>query len=136
MQEHSQPQSCVQLFDIVFAIKKFRFCGAHFKCILAWERSISKSYLLEWNDPLLVIFHLPYSKYRGVRVWVHVFARVVIRIKIFHLFLTRVVRVALVLHSCHSRFTRVALVLHLCCTCVAFVLLVLHSCCSCLVLVL
>ena len=31
--------------------------------------------------PLLVIFHLPYSKYRGVKI---VFTRVVIEIKIFH----------------------------------------------------
>ena len=34
--------SSVQLFDIAFAIKKFSFCGALFKRILAWKRDISK----------------------------------------------------------------------------------------------
>ena len=29
-----QLQSSVHLFDIAFAIKKFSFCGALFKCIL------------------------------------------------------------------------------------------------------
>ena len=42
VQGHLQPQSSVQLFDITFAIKKFNFCGALFKCILAWKRGISK----------------------------------------------------------------------------------------------
>ena len=37
-----QLQSSVQRFDIAFAIKKFSFCGALFKRILAWERGISK----------------------------------------------------------------------------------------------
>ena len=41
LQEHLQLQSSVQLFDIAFAIKKFSFCGALFKCILAWKRGIS-----------------------------------------------------------------------------------------------
>ena len=35
-------QSSVQRFDIAFAIKKFNFCGALFKRILAWKRGISK----------------------------------------------------------------------------------------------
>ena len=42
MQEHLQLQSSVQLFDIAFTIKKFSFCGALFKHILAWKRGISK----------------------------------------------------------------------------------------------
>ena len=42
LQEHLQLQSSVQLFDIAFAIKKFSFCGALFKRILAWKRDISK----------------------------------------------------------------------------------------------
>ena len=32
-----QLQSSVQRFDIAFAIKKFSFCGALFKRILAWK---------------------------------------------------------------------------------------------------
>ena len=31
-----------QLFDIPFSIKKFSFCGALFKRILAWKQDISK----------------------------------------------------------------------------------------------
>ena len=37
-----QLQSSVQRFDIAFAIKKFSFCGALFKRILAWKQGISK----------------------------------------------------------------------------------------------
>ena len=44
-----QLQSSVLLFDISFAIKKFSFCGALFKHILAWERGISKRWFLEWS---------------------------------------------------------------------------------------
>ena len=35
VQGYLQLQSSVQLFDIAFAIKKFSFCGALFKRILA-----------------------------------------------------------------------------------------------------
>ena len=34
-----QLQSSAQLFDTAFAIKKFSFCGALFKCILAWNET-------------------------------------------------------------------------------------------------
>ena len=54
--------------------------------------------------PLLVIFHLRYSKYR---VWKHVFTGVVIKIKNFHSCRTRVVRVALVSHTSRTRVARV-----------------------------
>ena len=33
----------VYIFYILFAIKKFVFCGALFKRILAWERGTSKT---------------------------------------------------------------------------------------------
>ena len=42
VQGYLQLQSSVQLFDIAFAIKKFSFCGALFKRILAWKRDIFK----------------------------------------------------------------------------------------------
>ena len=29
-------------FDMAFSITKFSFCGTNFKCILTWERGISK----------------------------------------------------------------------------------------------
>ena len=46
VQGHLQLQSSAQLFDIAFAIKKFSFCGALFKRILAWKRDISKRQFL------------------------------------------------------------------------------------------
>ena len=66
------------------------------------------------NVPLLIVFHLPYSKYKMVKIG-------------FCLCSTRVSLVPLVLHSCCSCLTHVALVLHLCrqyCTGVALVSLV------------
>ena len=42
VQGHLQLQSSVQLFDVAFSIKKFSFCDALFKRILAWKRDISK----------------------------------------------------------------------------------------------
>ena len=42
VQGHLQLQSSVQLFDIAFAIKKFSFCRALFKRILAQKQDISK----------------------------------------------------------------------------------------------
>ena len=42
VQGHLQLQSSVQRFHITFAIKKFSFCGALFKRILAWKQDISK----------------------------------------------------------------------------------------------
>ena len=78
-------------------------------------------------DPLHVIFHLRYSKYRGVRICFYS-----CRYQNQNFF-TRVVQVAFVLHSCRSCSTRVALVLHPCCSCltrVTLVLLVSHSCCT------
>ena len=36
-------QFSVELFCLLFTIKKFTFCGALFKRILAWERGTSKT---------------------------------------------------------------------------------------------
>ena len=86
--------------------------------------------------PLLIVFHLPYSKYKGAKICFYSFRY---KIKIFHSCRTRVVRLALVSHSCHQCITRVALVSHSCHQClilVASVALVSHSCRSCLALVL
>ena len=80
------------------------FCGALFKYILAWERGISKRYFLQKKYSSPLIFHLPYSSYRGVFFCV--------KIKVFHSCRTRVVCVALLSLSCR---TRVAHVWHLFC---------------------
>ena len=78
--------------------------------------------------PLLVIFHLPYSKYRYVKICFYEFVSLS-KSKFF----TRVVRVALVWHSCRSCLTRVTLVLlvlHSCRSCRTRVARVWHSCCK------
>ena len=72
--------------------------------------------------PLLVVFHLPYSKYKGVKIC-------------FYSCRYQNQNFSLMSHSCSSCSTRVAHVLHLYCSClthVASVTLVLHSCRSCL----
>ena len=78
--------------------------------------------------PLLVIFDLPYSKYRGVKIW-------------FYSYRYQNQNFSLVSHPCRSCSThialvshcvvRVALVSHLFGIRVARVSLVLHSCCQC-----
>ena len=76
--------------------------------------------------PLLVIFHLPYSKYRGVKIC-------------FYSCRYQNQNFSLVSHSCRSGSThvaRVSLVLHSYRQCRTRVALVSHSCCSCLALVL
>ena len=46
---------------------------------------------------LLIVFHMPYSKYKGVKIC---FYSCRYKIKIFHWCRTLVVRAALVSHSC------------------------------------
>ena len=70
--------------------------------------------------PFLVIFHLPYSKYKGVKIY-------------FYSCRYQNQNFSLAWHSCHSCSTRAALVSfvqHSCYTCVAIVLLLYHSCCT------
>ena len=66
-----------------------------------WQRNEAFPQVSSQNEivPLLVIFHLPYSKYRGVKIY-------------FHSCRTRVVRLALVSLVSHSCRTRVW---HSCC---------------------
>ena len=120
VQWHLQLQFSVQLFDVAFSIKKFSFCGAFFKHILAWKRDISKKWFLEWNcsSPYSLVFHLPYSEYKDVKMFL---LMLLSKSKIF----THVALVSLVKHLCHY-----------CCTRVALMSLISHSCCSCLALVL
>ena len=72
--------------------------------------------------PLLVVFHLPYSKHKGVKIC-------------FYPCRYQNQNFSLVSYSCCSCSTLVALVLHSCCSCltrVTLVLLVSHSCCICI----
>ena len=118
MQGHLQLQSSVKLVDIAFVIKKFSFYGALFKRILAWKSNISKKYCLEWNCSSPYSLHLPYSKYKGVKIC---FYSCRYKFKIFHSGRTRVVRVALVslvystrVALLRTRVWLVSLVSHLC----------------------
>ena len=61
--------------------------------------------------PLLIVVHLPFSKYKVVKIC---FYSCRYKIKIFNSCRTRVVRVALVSHSCRQSSTRVAFVSHSC----------------------
>ena len=132
LQGHLQLQSIIQPFDIAFAIKKFNFCGASFKRILAWKDAFPNRSSQNDIPPFLILIHLPYSKYKGVKIY---FICVIIKIKSFH---SCVVLVSFRQRSCRTCVARLALVSHLCrtrVTSVSLVLLVLHlcylhSCCS------
>ena len=103
--------------QIAFAIKKFSFCGALFKRILAWERGISKRQFIE-IVPFLVVFRLPYSKYKGLKIC-------------FYWCRYQNQNFSLVSQSCRSGSTCVALVSHSCRSClirVASVALVFLMC--------
>ena len=80
-------------------LPSFSFCGALFKRILACEQGISKGRPQNEIVPVLGIFHVPYSKYRGVKICFHSCRR---QNQFF----------SLVSHSCR---TRVARIWHSCC---------------------
>ena len=113
-----QLQSSVYLFDISFAIKKFSFCGAIFKSILAWERGISKRQFLESScssacnlslaiyqmygcENMFLLLSLSKSKF-FTRVALVPFVQKSCRTRVVHVAL-----VSLVSHSCCTRFARV-----------------------------
>ena len=62
---------------------------------------------------LLVTFHLPYSKCRGVKICSYQNQNY--QIKIFHSYRTRIALVSLVSHACRIPVARVACVWHSCC---------------------
>ena len=114
----------LQYFTKAVILRRARsFCGALFKRIL--KRGISNRQFIE-IVPLLVVLHLPYSKYKGVKMFL------LVQLSKSNFF-TCAVRVALVSHSCCSCLTRlasVALVSHSCCSCRTRVACVWHSCCK------
>ena len=69
LQGHLKPQSIIQPFDIAFAIQKFNFCGASFKQNLAWKDAFPNGSSLNEILLLLVVIHLSYSKYKGVKIY-------------------------------------------------------------------
>ena len=93
----------IQLLPLKSSVFVVHFSNAFWHGNEAFPKFSSQNEIV----PLLVIFHLPYSNYRGIKIC---FTRVVIKIKMFHSCHTRVVCVALLSHSCHSCSTCVALV--------------------------
>ena len=100
----------------------------HFSNII-WHgnKALTKGISKNEFAPLLLIFHLQYSKYRGVKICFYLCryqnqsAPVVLHlcVVVLHFYLSCSIRIALVLHSCCSCLTHVvclALVLHSCCT--------------------
>ena len=95
---------------------KFSFCGACFKRIWHGSETFPKGSSQNQIVPLLVVFHLPYHKYNGVKIC-------------FYSCGHQNQNFSLVSHSCLSCSTRVvlvSLVSHPYRTCVALVLLVSH----------
>ena len=116
VQGRLQLQSSVQLFDRALVIKKFSFCAAHLNAFWHGNKTFRKGTSQHEIVPLLVVFQLPYSKYKCVKIC-------------FYPCRYQNQKFSLVSHSCRSRSTRVALVTHSCRTCVTIVSLVLHSDC-------
>ena len=84
------------------------------------------------QNEIVPLFLLSFTCYTvNIWVWKYVFIRVVIKVKVFYLCHTRVIRVALMSHSCSTRVSCVSIVLHSCHsyhTRVAFVSLVPGTC--------
>ena len=124
MREHARIFAATIQSTTFCAIKTFSFCGARFLNAF-WHRNkvFPKDSSSKENVPLLVVFHLPYSKYKDVKIC-------------FYSCRQQNQNFLLVSHSCRSCSTRVTPVSCQYYSRVAFVLLVLHLCRSCLTLVL
>ena len=117
MQGHLQLQSSVQLFDIAFAIKSLVFVVHFLNAFWHGNETFPKSSSYNEIVVLPVVFNLPYSKYKGVKIC-------------FYSCLYQNQYFSLVSHSCRLCSTRVALVAHSCCSCSTCVVPVSHSRCS------
>ena len=95
MQGHLHLESSVQLFEIAFSIKRFSFCGALLNAYWHGNETFPKGSSYNEIVPLLVVFHLPYSKYNVVKIC-------------FYLCRYQNQNFSLVSHSCRSCSTRVA----------------------------
>ena len=118
MQGYLQLQSSVQLFDIAFAIKSLVFVVHLLNAFWHGNETFPKGSSEREIVPLLSLFHLPYSKYKVVKIC-------------FYLCCYQNQNISLVLYSRRSCSTRIALVSHSCRLCLTRVALVLHSCHSC-----
>ena len=127
MQKNWQLQSSVQLFDIACSIKNFNFVVRFLNAFRHGNKTFSKVTSQNQISPLLVVFHLPYSNHKGVKICFNSCrCQNQIFFKIFQN--SRVALVSFVQHSCGTRVTLMPLVQHSCRACAAFMLLVFHSC--------
>ena len=118
---------CLKILPLKSSVFVVHFSNVIWHGNEALTKGISKNEFV----PLLLIFHLQYSKYRGVKICFYLChyqnqsAPIVLHLCVVH--------VVLVLHSYLSCSIRIALVLHSCCSCLTHVVcvaLVLHSSCT------
>ena len=126
VQGYLQLQSSVQHFDIAFAIKKFFFVVHFLNAFWHENEAFLKDCSQNEIIALLVVFHLPYSKYKG-----HTLMFLLVSLSKSKFF-TRFALVSFVQHSCRTCVALCRSYL----THIALVSLVSHSCRSCLALVL
>ena len=107
--------------NFIFPLKSLVFAVHFLNAFQHGEETFPKSSSQNEIVPLLIVFHLPYSKYKGVKIC-------------FYSCRYQNQNFSLVSHSCRSCRTCVALVslvLHSCRTCVAHISLVPQSCRQC-----
>ena len=105
----------IQLLPLKSSVFVVHFSNAFWHGNKAFPKVSSQNGIV----PLLVIFHLPYSKHRGVKIC-------------FYSCCYQNLNFSLVSHLCRSRAVRVALVSQSCCSFSTGVALVSQSCRSCL----
>ena len=115
----------MQLFPLKSLVFVVHFLNAFWHGKETFPKSSSQNEIV----PLLIVFHLPYGKYKGVEMFLLVslskskfFACVALVSVVQHSCRTRVVSVSLVSHSCRYCRTRVAFVSHSCRSCLALAL--------------
>ena len=124
----------------LFPLKSLVFVVHFLNAFWHGKETFTKSNSQNKAFPHLIVFHLPCSKYKGVKIC---FYSCRYENQNFSLVShsccscsTRVALVSIVQHSCRTCVTLVSLVSHSCCSRVVSVALVLHSCGSWLTLVL
>ena len=112
----------------LFPLKNFVFVVHFLNAFWHGKETFPKSSSQNEIVPLVIVFHLPYSKYKVVKIC---FYSCRYKFKIFHSCRTRVVCVAVTSHSCRQCSNCVLLVshsFHSCLTSVAVLSLVSYSC--------
>ena len=110
----------------LFPLKSLVFVVHFLNAFWHGKETFPKSNSYNEIAPLLVVFHLPYSEYKGVKICFYSCCyqnqNFSLMSHLCRLCSTRVARVSVVSHSCRTRVASVALVLHSCRSCLALVL--------------